>query len=384
MTGNEKRHQERVPKEGPGPRGDRQSEGTGVLVATSGKESEKFQTIPITRQKRADKQVVIELKSGGQADRSLPDLQPGDLLEVSAELEVTTDCEVQEHSNCVKNAYTYAPTARASLILAAGPEVTDSRVSESVALAASIDAKCTHVEHHKMIVFTGASYRIPARPPQWMLESPSINLVISADHEKAEPGDVLLIGQNDPGKGPGGIGGVGQDQGRINAVRIRGHRPEVRPKRTTHRRAGKVPIDIESKTVLYSFPLDDLQAGEQLVADASVIVKSALDYPARFSTRVILADSAEATDPVGRQADLAPYAGELSQNNGTNCLPHAAQTVARKVGVATIQASAKDRVYVNLVAVGGDPLKQEKGSDELKVLDGGYLRVTRYAAALKG
>ena len=174
-----------------------------VLVSTSGKESERFETIPITRQKAAEKRVVIELSSGGQSDRSLPALSPGDRLQVSAELEVTTDCELQEHANCVANAYAYAPTARANLILAAKPTTTDARSGEAVSLATGKDVECSHAEHHKLIVFTGADYRIPEKPPKWMLESPSINLVLSADHEKAAPGDVLLIGQNDPGKGPG-------------------------------------------------------------------------------------------------------------------------------------------------------------------------------------
>ena len=47
-------------------------------------------------------------------------------------------------------------------------------------------------------------------------------------------------------------------------------------------------------------------------------------------------------------------------------------------------AQAKEPIYINVVAVAGDPLKQEKGTDELTILDGGYLRATRYPADVKG
>ena len=55
---------------------------------------------------------------------SLPDLAPGDRLEVTAEVEVTTDC-ARAGAGCVGSPYGFAPMVRARLLLARDRNVTE-------------------------------------------------------------------------------------------------------------------------------------------------------------------------------------------------------------------------------------------------------------------
>jgi hypothetical protein len=67
-----------------------------VLVASTRSDSELVQTIPITRRPGQSPRVVMSLGKGRRSNTSLPDLTPGDRLDATAELEVTTDCEKRQ------------------------------------------------------------------------------------------------------------------------------------------------------------------------------------------------------------------------------------------------------------------------------------------------
>jgi hypothetical protein len=92
-----------------------------VAVASTGRNPELLQTVPISTRNRKPK-VVVFLPQLQAPHASLPDLRPGDRPLVSAELEVTTDCAKQQ-SDCVKEPYRYQPMVEASLVLANGAAV---------------------------------------------------------------------------------------------------------------------------------------------------------------------------------------------------------------------------------------------------------------------
>ena len=96
-----------------------------VLACSTGKNAErKPLTLDIgTSKATATKRVVMSLGKGDEPYCSMPDLAPGDQIEVSAELQVTTDSRVPG-PDCVSKPYSYDPKVSAKLLLAEGPKVT--------------------------------------------------------------------------------------------------------------------------------------------------------------------------------------------------------------------------------------------------------------------
>jgi hypothetical protein len=343
-----------------------------AVACTTGNESELRETIGITRGPGRGR-VVMRLSDGrrpGSFTR-LPGLAPGDRLRVTAEVEVTTDCETANPA-CVGNPYKYAPIVTATLLLT-GDRGATAPGSTALRLAGR-RVRCSHRRHHRVIVFTRAGLQVPEAGLPW--SGPSfVNLVLDAHHPKARDGDRLLIGENEPD------GSVGGDKGRINAIRLRpsGERPHGRA-RTEKRLAREIPVDKEKRTVVYSRRLTELRDDEELDVRAGLTVSAAhLSYPARISTRLILADDPGQDDDGGRAAEIAPFNGEISENNGFNCLRARACT-SRKVGVLRCLESAGQPVYVNLIAVAGDPFRKGRPGDKLRVLNQGFVEVRRYSA----
>jgi hypothetical protein len=325
-----------------------------AVACTSGRNSELRETIAITRRPGRDPRVVMRLADGHHGHRftRLPGLRPGDRLRVTAEVEVTTDCKTANPA-CVGNPYEYSPI-RTALPLAAR------RV------------RCSQRRHHRVIVFTRAGLWIPEAGLPW--SGPSfLNLVLDAHHPRARDGDLLLVGENEPD------GSVGGDKGRLNAIRLRPSRERPRERvRTAKRLARKIPVDKDERTVVYARRLHDLRDDEELEVRARLTVSAAhLSYPARISTRLILADSPRQADDGGRAAEIAPFNGEISENNGTNCLRARACT-SRKVGVLRCLEAAGQPMYVNLIAVAGDPFDEGRPGDTLRVLNEGFVEVRRY------
>jgi hypothetical protein len=166
---------------------------------------------------------------------------------------------------------------------------------------------------------------------------------------------------------------------------MRGQLPASRPLENRQRRVNQIPIDPEAKTVVYSQRLDDLGEGEQLLVRAELTSDSRhLNYPARISTRVYLVDEAGQTEPSGRSKEVAAFGGEIGEHNGFNCLPGQGPKTARRVGVLRLTKAANKPLFVNVVATSGDPLKKAKPGDTLKIVDPGFVRVTRFSPELKG
>jgi hypothetical protein len=349
-----------------------------VLVCTTGKGpkddgSELEKAVRITK-KGQRPEVVMRLGPGRRSLTSLPDLAPGDLLRVSAEVEVTTDSSPPYYGKAYES---FSPMVRASLLLASGKGATEPDRERALRLCPPEEQRCTHQAHHSMIVFTNAQFRIPEGGLPWSGDS-FVNLVLDAHHPNASDGQLLLIGEHEH------IGDkieVKGGKGRLNAIRIRpAGNPPAKTVRSNDPLAKHVPVDKEKRTVAYSVPLNDLAKGEQIFVSAAMSTDHP-GYPARISTRLLLGDDKGQTDTGGRAKDLAEFKGEIGDHNGFNGKGGRFRT--RRVGVLRVEKPAS-RACVNLVADSGDPLRKGKPGDKLGVIDDGFVEVVRYPPKLKG
>jgi hypothetical protein len=353
-----------------------------VLACSTDKDPERQPlTIPITTKLDARRRVVMALGPGEYPYSSMPDLAPGDRIEVSAELEVTTDAEVAG-SDCVGKPYHYNPRIKARLLLADSPNATARAPTTAVALGSSLSTVCTHEQHHHIVVFSDVSYTVGAAGLPWTGDS-YLNLVVSAHHPRAKRGHVLLIGQNEPGSGGGPAYAKG-DMGKINVVRYRGQpEPSGKVKSTTRIRNSQVPIR-KQPTVVYSLRLGDLRKDEQLLMQAKMKSSNPHAYKARVSTQVVLTDSANGTGLHGSARDYAALKGEIGKYNGCNCLPGDTCTT-RKFGTLRMLKDVTAPLFATLVVTSAAPPPgHAQAGDTLKILSGGALTVTRLPPEVTG
>lgn len=350
-----------------------------VLVSTTGDHSELLKTIPITQRPDAAKRVAMSMGPG-----EMPSLEPGDRLELSAELYVTADCIVAS-PRCAGSVYHYNPSVHAELMLARGPGVTGG--SHAVVLArdrVTCLQRLPNRQHHCVITFPGSSIRIPrgGRLP-CTLRTCRANLVVSASDPQARGNDRLIIGANLPG------GHIVQDRGRINAVRFHpAQQPRRKPLRARWLRR-KLSLN-PTPEVVYSQRLRGLERGEQLVARAQMLTGIAhLSYNVRISSRLMLTEGPKRIRRSPFTKRVSSLRGELTEANGFNCTQLQSPCHTSKVGVLTMRESARRRghpvpLYVNLV-VDAKAKRATAGSDvHAKVRRGGGLSVTRYPASLRG
>jgi hypothetical protein len=349
-----------------------------LLVASSGKGSERVTAVPITTAPGRSPAVAMSLGPHGRNRTCrLPDLRPGDRLVVTAECEVTTDTAARGVTN-VGRPYAFGPLVQAQLLLAARPEETAPRKGRALRIGKLKRQRVTQLSHHHVVAFGEVGFTVPRQGLPWEAAATCLNLVLSASHPNAHRGNVLIVGENEPD------GTVGADKGRLNAIRLRpggqparGAVPSRRPLVET------IPVDKTKKTVVFSQRMSGLQKGEQLSVRCALETSAAhLGYPARISTRIFLADSRAQTETGGRAQKVGSEGGELCENNGFNCAGKGTCTT-RRAGVLRIEDDAGSNLYLNVVAVSGDPHRHGKPGDSLRVVSGLLERV-RYPAELRG
>lgn len=335
-------------------------------------------TISIRRRAGDARRVVMALPPGGRTISSMPALKPGDRIEVSAELEVTTDADEEGHAWVGKD-YGFDPKISAHLILADNDDATEADPEHAVAFGPTPRVVCDRRQHHHIVVFDQVPYTVGPEGLPWKGHS-WLNLVLSAYHEKAQDGQVLLIGQNEPPTNGQPARAEG-NMGKIAVVRFRGKpQPSGRTVRADSRRATHIPVLKDHRTVVYSLRLVNLEKDEQLVMRARMCTENPHEYAARVSAEVILADSRDATESSGRAREVAPFNGEIGKFNGSNCLPDKTYTT-RKHGSTRILESAGQRLFVNLVATSSNPERSqrpEKRGDAVHVKPGGFLEIQRF------
>jgi hypothetical protein len=358
------------------------AEGPLVRVATTGNNSELVKTLAITRRPGASPRVVMSM-----GPRTLPSLVAGDRLEVTAEFQVTDNCNYRS-ARCVGRIYHFDPRVRAQLVLAASASATGG--PGTLALGHYERETCTQHkpdrEHHCVLVFTGTRLDLadPAALP-CELDACYLNLVADAHQKQARHGDLIMVGGQRPD------GHIPQDRGRINVVRYRGARPgDFRAETTTTRLRTVLRPNFERR-VVYSRRLDGLRDGEQLAVGAQITLDIAhLRYALRDSTRLILADSPRATRQSAFVKSVALGRGEIAENNGSNCTQDERLCVSRKVGVLEMRRDAVNgagkpvALYVNLVAVVGPKAAKARPKDRVIVRRSGGIEVTRFPPGVNG
>jgi hypothetical protein len=350
-------------------------------VATTGNDSELVKTLAITRRVGAVPEVVMSM-----GPKTLPDLASRDLLELTAEMQVTVNCNYKS-PRCVGPIYHYDPHVTARLVIAASPDATGG--ARTLRVGKAEDEVCTqrkpHREHHCVLTLTGSRMGInPARLP-CALDACYVNLVADSHNPRARHGDLIMVGGQRPN------GHIPQDRGRINAIRYRDALPSAFRTQSTSDRLRRALRPDFHRRVVYARRLDGLRDGEQIAVDARITLDiSHLRYALRDSTRLILADSPRATRQSAFVKSRAVTRGEISENNGSNCTQDERLCTTRKVGVLELRRDAVTNagepvpLFVNLVTVVGPKAAKAKPRDRALVRRSGYVEATRFPPDVNG
>lgn len=345
----------------------------------SGDDAEARETVPVSSHPGAEPRVALSTPISSPSA-----LRRGDLIRVSAELQVTTTC-VDEKQRCIGRPYDFSPRITARLLLARGRTTTQGRK-----LSRQHELECNqrrpNRNHHCVFVFAGIEEQVRnSRRLPCPAERCFVNVVVTASHPQARPNNLIVLGYDRPD------GSVGTDKARLDLLVERGtvNGPKV-VESTTEARAA-VPIEPgggQGRRVLYSVRLDGLRRGDVLLARARQLMSIAgLPYNVFVGTRLVMAKDPGDTRPRGIARRAAALGGEVSELNGFNCT-HGASAYrdpcqTRKAAMTRIRhtpmrAGKPAPLYLNLVGAGLEKLANAGAGDRMRVLDGGYLRVARY------
>jgi hypothetical protein len=360
-----------------------------VLALTTGDHSELVTALDIQPEPGVAPQVVMSLPAA-----ELGALELADRLGTSAELEVTTDCLVQE-PRCVGTPYEYDPVVSTQLVLA--PDSATTGGPSTTPISAVQQRTCGQAlpdrEHHCTLVFMWPFLDVSAPVPPCLPASCHVNLVASAYSPEAQLGDKLIVGEDEPD------GTTKQDKGRVNVVRLRPDVPEVEPKAPVVSHVKRTPVvnrlqvgdqTDRNHTVVYSQKLRRLRTGDQLAVWARMDTDiSSLPYNVLVKSRLIITGRRPAATVTRRAKRVTSLDGEVTEANGFNCTHATRSCRTLKVGVSSLLANAATRegrpvpLFVNLVV--GTMAKRATAApgDAVDVL-GGSLRVIRYPASRRG
>jgi hypothetical protein len=155
--------------------------------------------------------------------------------------------------------------------------------------------------------------------------------------------------------------------------------------RETKRRAKSIPVVKGATRIVYARQLKDLQAGEQLVIKADVVTSAAHPaYPARATVEVLLAEDPTQPQPGPEARRITAIDGRICPRNGKNCVKAESPMTSFKAGVLRIEKKARKALHVIAVLQTGDPHGKAKRGDELRIADGGSLRILRYGPEMAG
>lgn len=354
-----------------------------VLVSTTGDHSELVKKLQVTTTPGAAKQVVMSLSPS-----VLGRLRTGERLRASSEVEVTTDCEVQS-ARCVGPPYTFDPTIDAQLVLA--PDVSTTGGPTTTPISTQIHRTCVQEhenrQHHCVLVFTKPSLDISTPTLPCPPRACYVNLVADAYNPAAQPGDVVLVGEDEPD------GSIHQDKGRVNAIRLRPHAPGPRPRARVRTFVKATPqverIAIGSnqaglqRTVVLSKRLNNLSRHVQLEVRAAMQTDvSELPYNVLVNSRLILTSGPASTTISPLAARVSTLGGELTEANGFNCTHPASPCQTLKAGVGRLTGRASS-LFVNLVVATKALRANPDPGDTLRII-GGSLKVIRYPASRFG
>jgi hypothetical protein len=331
----------------------------------------------------------------------VPNLQAGDELKVSSELEVTTDCSDPTSSHCIGTAYDYNPVVDTQLFYVSP--------TGSTPISGVMDQRCRQQtpdrNHHCVPVFPQATYEVPAA-----CSNCHVDLVAAAYNTHTDPvtgvpdvkdTDVMIVGEDEPDHT------TVQDKGRINAERLRNASVTGSPQTYTGtQQTNSLLVGDDTTynhTVVFSQQLNNLKKGEQLAVSADMLSNldccatgEPLPYNSLVQSRLILASGPTKTTVSSLAKDVTSLDGQITETNGFNCthLEHSSSTtglpwdnpcLTQKVGVITMTGNAS-KLYVNLVVGTKANRSAPNPGDRVNVAAGpaGGLHVVRYPASMKG
>jgi len=375
------------------------SEPYNALVMTTGDNSELTDHLDIANTEGAGATAVMSLR--------LSNVSAGDRIRVSSEFQVTTDC-LNAAGRCsnyedgvVGHPYDYNPLVDAQLVLAS-----TSSATTGTPITGVLERRCRqqlpYRHHHCVLVFPSTTFDVPSGA-----QGRYVNLVATArsSQGKAQPGDRLLVGENEPD------GSILGDKGRVNAVRLR---PDPSAVGTVQTLSSTAPVTTNlpigngsiENTVVFSRRLDNLKRNDQLEVAADVdadigqnqdpTAPNYLPYNVLIRPRLILTSRPTSTKVSDLAKRVSTSEGEITEANGFNCTHHDKRVSlspwdspchAQKAGVIRLTADAK-KLYVNLVvgtsAIGGMP----RSGDVVHVAPCSpgscSLQILRYPASLRG
>lgn len=357
-------------------------------TAWSGLGAERTKTIPIAKRKGAKPRVVMSLPP-----EKVGPVTPNDSVYANAEVEVSVTC-LEPMPKCVGKIYHYSPYYRAQLVLAPSPNAASP--GNTTPISSWKRARCSqelpHRNHHCVLALDGT--RSIGDAENLSCTRCHVNLVVEAYHKKAKRGNVLVVGSD-------GDDGIEQDKGMINsAVWDPGPKPGIDPVVTRHPSTRKIPVATQSGAgkvgkVVMSRRLNELQAGEQLLVDARIKVKTDhLPYGTLLQSQLVLSEKPGSTKRSGNPGKIASSKGVITAQNGFNCTRgrsgHTSPCTVRKVGVIKIFKDSRTKpelgegpfvpLYVNLVMqskaeYGGE---RHRSGDVAKVARVGSLAITRF------
>jgi hypothetical protein len=354
-------------------------------VATTGNDSELIETVPIGRSPSSSPRVVMSL-----GPDELERIEVGDRLRASAEMQVSTTC-LAPGPRCVGRPYEVNPKITAQIVLAGSRDP----AAPSLALSSTTRQLCKQQRpnrnHHCTLAIPNAETAIS---DLGALPCPRtacyVNLVVTASSKHAKPGNVVVVGADEPD------GSVKQDKGRLNVVQT--HAAVPAPTTTSSATIVNAGLPLtegsdEKRRVVYSVPIPAPQKGEALAFDASFQANiSELQFNTFVATRVILGDTPTSTDSKGIARPVIPLRGAATESNGFNCTlggsGYSNPCTSVKAGATRISRSAVDpntglpaTVYLNVVA-SAKPLNEDrtvKASRQVAISPAGQgLVVTRW------
>jgi hypothetical protein len=332
-------------------------------LATTGNSSELIETVPIGKTQNAKPRVVMSLSPD-----KLEPIEAGDRLRASGEVQVSTTC-VAAGPRCVGRGYQINPTITAKIVLANAQDPAAPSTPLSQTTTKLCKQQRPNRNHHCTLAIPnletpiGDQNALPCPPT-----SCYVNLILTASNKKAKPGNVVVVGADEPD------GSVKQDKGRLNLVQAHAGVPAPSQSSNASVVTPDLPVtlpDREKRRVVYSVPLPALRKGEVLAFDASFGISiNALRYNSFIASRVILADSPTATDSDGIAKPVIPFRGQATESNGFNCTlgpsGYGNPCTVFKAGATRVSRDAIDSstglpatLYLN-VLVSAKPLLAEK------------------------
>lgn len=355
------------------------------------KKVETAKKIPISK-KRGQKPVVVASLS----PQELGGVAAGSEVEGFAEVEVSVTC-LEEIPQCIGKRYSFSPHLDYRFVLAAGKK--DRRGYQ---VGRAHDLTCSQQlpnrNHHcRLVLHESEVIKNAGKLP--CERNCRLNVVVSAFHEKAKGGQVVVVGGDSDG-------GIAQGKAALSAAvfskpssafrdfRVAGKARRIRKSLPVHAHSSG-----SDEEVIYSTRLEGLRKGESLLIDARATVSiKGLPYNVLLQPELIVAEKPTSPDFTGVAVQVITNNGKIANQNGANCTQGSSYfsdpCKIRKVGAAHLLYNAvrkprndkggKVPLYVNLVLAAS----QEYGgshhdSDEVKILNGA-IKIRRYDASYSG